>query len=225
MTLPAVVHATAAELARERHTDADEDVHFTRGLARTVIEALSRPGDVVLDPFAGFGTTLEVAHELGRTPLGVELLPERVATIRARVPGAVVVEGDARGLLALVDVRALPVARGTVGLVLTSPPWMTANDHLANPLTAYETDDGDYRTYLESLTDVARQVRALLRPGGLLVLDVADIQHEGQLTTLIADVTAAVSPVLRHVGTVPVVWDELPQDLVSDSLVVFSRAS
>lgn len=220
MNLPTEIRATLAELEAERHPDAEEDVHFTRGLARTVIETLTAPGELVLDPFAGFGTTLEVAHELGRPAVGVELLPERVATIRARVPGAVVIEGDARGLRDLTDLAA-----GSVALALTSPPWMTANDHPANPLTAYERDDGDYRTYLRDLTAVAGQVRDLLRPGGHLALDVADIRHEGEVTPLIADVTAAVSGVLDHGRTVPIVWDRLPHDLVSNRLVVFSRSS
>jgi SAM-dependent methyltransferase len=223
MTLPTQIYATLAEHRAERHADAEEDVHFTRGLAREVIEHLTGPGDVVLDPFAGFGTTLVVSHELGRTPVGVELLPERVASIQEQVPGAVVVEGDARGLLALADSGVLPLARSSVTLALTSPPWMTANDHPANPLTAYEIDDGDYRSYLDALADVAAQVRELLRPGGHLVLDVADIEHDDRLTPLVADAAAALAPVLELVGSVPVVWDELPHDLVANSLLVFSK--
>lgn len=220
--LPSAIHATLAELEQERHPEAEEDVHFTRGLARTVIEALTEPGETVLDPFAGFGTGLVIAHELGRVPVGLELLPERVATIRAQVPGAVVVEGDARGLRVLTESGTLPIAPGSVALALTSPPWMTANDHPANPLTAYETDDGDYRTYLDSLTDVAAQIAELLRPGGHLVLDVADIRHGGRLTPLVADVALAVGRVLEPLGSVPVRWDRLPHDLVDNRLLVFT---
>src|ERR687885_726923 len=46
---------------------------------------LTGAGDLVLDPFAGYGTTLVVAARLGRRALGVELLPERAALIRRRL--------------------------------------------------------------------------------------------------------------------------------------------
>ncbi len=50
-----------------------------------VIRACSNPGDLVLDPFAGSGTTLAVAKKLGRRFLGFELSPEYAARIQARL--------------------------------------------------------------------------------------------------------------------------------------------
>ncbi len=44
----------------------------------------SRPGDVVLDPFMGSGTTAEAAESLGRRWVGYELNPEYLALIAAR---------------------------------------------------------------------------------------------------------------------------------------------
>jgi site-specific DNA-methyltransferase (adenine-specific) len=46
-------------------------------------DAIARPG-LVLDPFAGAGTTLKVARELGRDALGIELNPEFAALARSR---------------------------------------------------------------------------------------------------------------------------------------------
>ena len=44
----------------------------------------SHPGDLVLDPFGGTGTTLVVAKELGRRFLGSELSPDNAAAIYRR---------------------------------------------------------------------------------------------------------------------------------------------
>ena len=122
------------------------------GIVDHVIERLTPSGALVLDPFAGFGTTLARAVALGRRAVGVELLPERVDQLRRWVPQAHVIEGDARELLRLV---AGIVAPGSVDLILTSPPYMTVNDHDADPLTAYELEGGDYERYLAELGLVA----------------------------------------------------------------------
>jgi site-specific DNA-methyltransferase (adenine-specific) len=50
-----------------------------------IIRASSAPGDLVLDPFAGSGTTLAVAYRLGRRYLGCELSPEYAEQIRRRL--------------------------------------------------------------------------------------------------------------------------------------------
>ncbi|MDC5696184.1 site-specific DNA-methyltransferase [Intrasporangium calvum] len=213
--LPPYLTATTAELAAERLTGADEDVHFSEHVAAEVIERLTDPGDLVLDPFAGFGTTLSVADRLGRRGLGVELLPERVELARTRAPGATVIEGDARGLHRFI---AEPVA-----LCLTSPPYRTANDHPHDPLTAYTLVAGSYESYLADLTAVAQTVARHLRPGGHLVLNVANIRHDRHTTTLAWDVARTIGAVLPFVGETVIHWDTLPHDLTGDYLLTFRR--
>jgi site-specific DNA-methyltransferase (adenine-specific) len=50
-----------------------------------IIAALTQPGELVLDPFAGSGSTLVAARALGRAYLGIELDAAHVATARERL--------------------------------------------------------------------------------------------------------------------------------------------
>ena len=50
-----------------------------------IIRACSNPGDLVLDPFAGSGTTLATAKKLGRRFLGFELSKEYSEQVRKRL--------------------------------------------------------------------------------------------------------------------------------------------
>ena len=56
------------------------------GILRRIIQASSKPGDVVLDFFAGSGTTGFVANELGRSFILVDQNPESIEVIKSRLP-------------------------------------------------------------------------------------------------------------------------------------------
>ena len=57
---------------------------FPAALIEPCILAGSRPGDLVLDPFMGSGTTAQVAQALGRQWIGCELNPEYAPLQQAR---------------------------------------------------------------------------------------------------------------------------------------------
>jgi len=50
-----------------------------------IILSSSQPGDTVFDPFAGTGTTLVTAHQLGRKSIGIEIDPRNVEMIQNRL--------------------------------------------------------------------------------------------------------------------------------------------
>ncbi|MBK9120907.1 MAG: site-specific DNA-methyltransferase [Phycisphaerales bacterium] len=54
-------------------------------LLMRIVSASSNPGEVVLDPFIGSGTTAAAAKRLGRRYVGIDLSPEYAAHVRARL--------------------------------------------------------------------------------------------------------------------------------------------
>ena len=54
-------------------------------LYERIIKASSNQGDIVLDPFAGSGTTLDAAHTLGRAWIGIDIGETAIETIVERM--------------------------------------------------------------------------------------------------------------------------------------------
>jgi modification methylase len=158
-------------------------------IARRAVSAYSQPGDLVLDPMCGIGTTLVEAARLGRDAVGVELEPRwaelaRANLAHARTLGAPgtgrVLVGDARRLAELLGAELA----GEVALVVTSPPYGSSvhgqvdarpGHGVAKYDNAYSADRANLGraappTLLAALAEVLAGCAVLLRPGGLLVL-------------------------------------------------------
>ena len=95
---------TAAAGANARNvwtipTQGRPEAHFATfpdELPRRCILAGSRPGDLVLDPFVGSGTTVAVAQSLGRRSVGLDLSAEYIDLARKRIDPLGGAQADAR---------------------------------------------------------------------------------------------------------------------------------
>lgn len=58
-------------------------------IAEKLIADLSQPGDLVLDPFAGSGTTLKAAVNLGRSCVGLDINHEVLDSVRKKIPSVI----------------------------------------------------------------------------------------------------------------------------------------
>jgi DNA modification methylase len=80
MAYPTNVLHMATECGNKNHSAA-----FPTALPEWFIKLFTDEGDMVLDPFAGSGTTLEVAKELRRNAIGIEMLPEYCEMAREKI--------------------------------------------------------------------------------------------------------------------------------------------
>ena len=144
---------------------ADADAVFPAALCERFIRDYSGAGDLVFDPFAGFGTTLAAAQRFGRRAFGIELHAGRYEYLLRRFGAETVVHGD---------VFELPVERiPQVDLLLTSPPYW---DPAGAAFSAYATADEGYARWLERCGALFERLRPKLRRGAWLVIVVQNIR-------------------------------------------------
>ena len=100
-------------------------------IATALIGVLSKPGDTVLDPFAGSGTVLVEAQRLGRKAMGVDLNPIACQLIRAKTiaKDAVVIRRASKRLIADLEptLIATPRRRETIVPTGVQSKWYTAH--------------------------------------------------------------------------------------------------
>jgi hypothetical protein len=142
----------------------------------------TRPGDTVLDPFAGFGTTLLAAHLEDRRSIGIELDPARAALARQRLQRHGAHDAEVR----VGDVRALADSLPPIAACLTSVPYFGARpDPAAAPQQLY--GQAHYQTYLEQLHEIFRAVRSVLVPGGRVIAFAENLCLDGRFVPLAWD--------------------------------------
>jgi DNA modification methylase len=194
----------------------NEDVRYSEDLVEIFLNEFTQPGDVVFDAFAGFGTTLLVAERMGRTAWGVELEPRRAhyAKMLLKHPDHLLL-ADSRTLSEL----ALP----QFDFSITSPPYRNKQQD-ENPLNAYAAPVVSYSAYLAQLKAIYVQLSAFMKPNARIVLEVANLKIDGQVTTLAWDIATELSQVLRFEGEIIAGWDSYGYGYDHSYCLVFSKA-
>lgn len=175
------------------------DDRFPLSLPTYCLQEYTKPGATILDPFAGFGTTLMAAEALGRIGYGIEFDVQRADTARQSLAYPErMLHGDALHIEGI----AIP----QVDLVCTSPPYMTRNDHPQYPFAGYQVTGQGYDDYLRDIARIFAGVRTLMKPDALALVEVANIRKAGVLTPLAFDVARALSSVMTFVGETIICW-------------------
>jgi modification methylase len=181
-------------------------------IAAQAITDYTSPGDLVLDPMCGIGTTLVEAIHAGRDAIGIEYEPAWAQLARrnlhhARAHGAAgqgqVHQGDARRLREMLD----PDLAGRVALVLTSPPYGASLHGQVTAKPGRGVVKSDYRysrdrnnlanagldRLITAVVEILTGCLPLLAPGGTVAMTVRPYWERGALVDLPGRLTTAVT--------------------------------
>ncbi len=189
-------------------------------LAAHAIASYTAPGDLVLDPMCGSGTTLVEAVHLGRDALGVDIEPRftaladtnlMLAATQGATGSARVYTGDATRLLELAPASVV----GRVGLVLTSPPYgrgthglvratstgVRKRDHLYGDRAEGNLAYAGWSRLLDGFAAILSAGYHLLRPGGTVVITCRPVRRQKDD---FIDLPGELLTIAQAVGLVPV---------------------
>lgn len=123
-----------------------------------LLQRYTRPGDLIVDPMCGSGTTLDVAADLDRRGRGFDVTPARPDVERA-------------------DARKLPLRAGTADFAFVDPPY---GDHIhysdapncIGNLSAYD------EAYYDAMDGVLQEMHRVLKNRRYMAVYVCDFYNK-----------------------------------------------
>ena len=198
----------------------DHPASFPVFLAERLIESYSIGKEqVVLDPFAGIGSTLVAAHTLGRDSVGVELSPEYVRIARRRLVANIPFAGVARSDVIHGDSTRLydHVGLKSCDMCITSPPYWNVLQRKRTADGREQRDYGQhigdlglvegYKSFLGALNLVFSQVYGCLKDNSYCCVVVRDLGKKGKFYPLHMDFRNVMERLDFELKTV-IVWDK-----------------
>jgi DNA modification methylase len=157
---------------------------FISQIPKQAILRFTKPYDLVIDPFVGYGTTLVECKRLGRHGIGIEIEHNIVEVAKQRIAQELniydvkveVIEGDSRKL----DFRKELEKRGfrAASLIIAHPPYHDIIKYGQDPRNLANMPN--LEAFLEAYGEVLDQVLQVLSKGGYYVLVIGDKYTKGE---------------------------------------------
>lgn len=191
-------------------------------LASRLIESFTnKEGKLILDPFAGVGSTLLAARNLGKDSIGIELSAEFVSITKARLEQELLFSDSVNTIIHNADSRYLSeyVESESVDMVVTSPPYWdillekrSVDGKEPVPYSDMTTDLGnirDYQEFLSQLQIVFKEVYSVMKSGAYCCVVVMDIRKKKHFYPYHMDIALF----MRDIG------------FIFDDLIIWTRGS
>ncbi len=151
-------------------------------IPRNLILRYSQPGDLVLDPFAGGGTTLVEAKLLNRNVIGIDIndvalaeCAKKTAFFHEGANGQVLIKkGDARKLSLILD--------ESIDLICAHPPYANIiqySDQIPEDMSRLKPPQ-----FLSEMQKVAEEFHRVLKPEKYCAILMGDIRQGGYVIPL-----------------------------------------
>ncbi len=175
-----------------------EDNRFPENLVALFLEEYTKPGDKIIDIFAGFGTTLFVAEEMKRIPYGIELSKVRFEYVKDHlVNKANMYNINSKNI----DKLNLPM----MDFAFSSPTYMNKFEK-KNPLTGF-TENVTYQDYLDFIQVIYSKLKLIMRKDSYIIIEVSNLKNNDILTTLAWDIGKKIAKILSFQGEIIINWE------------------
>ncbi|MEJ5259980.1 MAG: DNA methyltransferase [Anaerohalosphaeraceae bacterium] len=151
--------------------------NFAPQVARNIIQMYSQPGQTVLDPMAGGGTTLIECRLLGRRYIGCDINPAAVALCEQAVDFPL--DGpDAGGQIVCADVRDLSfLADASVDLILTHPPYLNLIRYSSGRISGDLSNISSVDKFCRAMREAAAELYRVLKGGRFCAILIGDTRR------------------------------------------------
>jgi len=113
-----------------------------------MVQRYTKPGDLVVDPMAGSGTTIDVCEEEGRRVIGYDINPQHPKVIKN-------------------DSRKIPLEDNSVDMVFIDSPYGD-NVNYSNESADIGKISAEDLNFYKELEKVAREIYRILKPGKVI---------------------------------------------------------
>jgi DNA modification methylase len=201
-----IFNALREDLKQEKEIDPTTEQHpatYSPTMIGNFINFFTKPGDKVLDPFVGIGSTLEACKRTGRIGYGVELNKKYFELCKKRTPEF------SENIFNCDSTKISEIPFPLMNFCISSPPyWNILNrstrdferNRISKELDVNYSDEfqdlgniDDYDRFLSKLSEIYFDIHSLLKQNSYIVIIIKNIKKGGKLYPLAWDLAKLLS--------------------------------